>query len=183
MVSGIYLCLLQFEMQSEALERWVPSYLLLETKNDVCLYCGNQASHNEHLIPFSMLTASVRKQRGNCGLISRSCPSCNSVLSNNYFDTLDRRVDFVTKDIAKKFRKIRCNTNWTQREVSELSLPLRSLLEAKILAKQDFERRLMWPNVPSYIDLRENMYEKCKALHPQNRRLLEFIRPSWMWSE
>ena len=168
-------------MQSDLLENWVPSYLLLETPKDVCVYCGDQASENDHLIPFSMLTSQTRKGENWGGLMSRSCPSCNRVLSNQYFVTLDRRVAFVSRKISKQLKKIKCSSGWTQREISELSDSLKHLIEAKIRAKQDSERRVLWSKTPAYIDLREKMYEKCLLLYTKNTHLLEFIRPNWVW--
>jgi hypothetical protein len=72
-----------------------------------CIYCNDEATARDHIIPVSFV--SVRKRRGkwprgqNRDFQVSSCIECNNLLSNFIFDTMDNRMEYLIDRLRRKY--------------------------------------------------------------------------------
>lgn len=96
-----------------------------------CTYCGGDGVSQDHVIPVSWfrkvpVRGSTSDRRG---IRTWSCTYCNSVLSNNWFDTFSERCSYVESSYRRKYRRILGLDTWDEVELAELSGKLRSYVE------------------------------------------------------
>lgn len=115
-----------------------------------CVYCGDYASTKDHFVPWSFNNA-PGKRKSQFALAGTelldSCVECNSMASNNVFDTIEQKREFIQEKIERKYSKILKIPDWSENDLNELSSRLRKNTRLKILAKHWILNRIAYPGV------------------------------------
>ena len=152
---------------------WVPS-VILKPQESVCIYCGDEATEIEHLIPLVFLDPDPSGSRDK-GLRSTSCGSCNRLLGASYFDTLDERINCVNNKIYKKLHQQK-KPNWSEDELAELAPGLRARVLHKLTTWNDLNCKALWVNTERYYQTRAELSHQAAAWFPDNADLKRFMR-------
>ena len=163
------------------LESWVPQNFRFGTWSN-CFYCGTQPTDRDHVIPFSMLSLEKRggKCRGSTGMTTPSCHECNIMLSNLFFETMHDRCEYVNKRIRRRYSKLLHMEKWQEWELDSIKGKLRSYVICKQSERNMAVDRASWQFKEKFTKLFEQSFDECKSEHPENKHLMDFMRPRWM---
>lgn len=118
-----------------------------------CYYCGEPAGSVDHVVPQSMLqTLRVLGDDAVSAILARHgrrmtvpcCRECNSVLSNKYFDTLEKRRTHLKQRMRQRYRKILRMPDWSDRELSQLGDRLQEAVIGALVKRDIILRRLRY---------------------------------------
>jgi len=118
-----------------------------------CYYCGEPAGSVDHVVPQSMLeTLRVMGDDAVSAILARHgrrmtvpcCQECNSVLSNKYFDTLEKRKRHLKMRMRQRYKSILRTPDWTDRELSQLGERLQQAVIGAIVKRDIILRRLRY---------------------------------------
>ena len=163
------------------LESWVPNHFRFGSWSS-CFYCGTQPTDRDHVIPFSML--SVEKRDGGCaasvGMTTPSCHECNVMLSDLFFETIHDRCEYVNKRIRRRYSKLLHMETWQEWELDSIKGKLRSYVICKQAERNVAVDRASWQFKEEFTKLFEQAFDQAKSEYPNNKDLIEFMRPRWM---
>ncbi len=163
------------------LESWVPQNFRFGSWSN-CFYCGTQPTDRDHVIPFSMISPEKRggKCRGSTGMTTPSCHECNLMLSNLFFETMHDRCEYVNKRIRRRYSKLLHMEKWQDWELDSIKGKLRSYVICKQSERNMAVDRASWQFKEKFTKLFEQSFDECKSEHPENKHLVDFMRPRWM---
>jgi hypothetical protein len=163
------------------LDSWVPHHFRFGSWS-TCFYCGTEPTDRDHAIPFSML--SLENRNGKCGasvgITTPSCHECNSILSDLFFETLHDRCEYVNKRIRRRYSKLLHMETWQDWELNEIKGKLRSYVMCKQAERNVAVDRSSWQFKEQFTKLFEQSFDQAKSEYPDNKHLIEFMRPRWM---
>jgi hypothetical protein len=102
-----------------------------------CFYCGMPAVEREHVIP-------LNGRASNNSEVVPTCYECNRLASNNQFDSVLEKFNFIQERIRAKYEKLLNLGNWTSNELNELGPQLRAYVKSNAEFRLIIERRLSW---------------------------------------
>lgn len=107
------------------IKRLHKSILQLANTDDCCAYCGTLASDNEHIVPYSYLSATIGKKRIKpirkySKYIVRACRSCNLTASSKIFSNFWEKKQYIASQLEKTNKKLLKTQDWTDQELNEL---------------------------------------------------------------
>lgn len=152
---------------------WVPN-AIIRPEGEVCIYCGDNGTEIEHLIPLSFLDPDPNASRDK-GLRSLSCACCNRSLAANFFGTLDERIDFVNNKIYRKLHQQK-KPDWSEEELAELAPSLRARVHHKLATWNNLNCRARWVNTERYYEVRSALSKQAWLWFPGNAELKRFMR-------
>lgn len=163
------------------LESWVPNHFRFGSWSN-CFYCGTQPTDRDHVIPFSML--SLEKRDGRCaasvGMTTPSCHECNVMLSDLFFETIHDRCEYVNKRIRRRYSKLLHMETWQEWELDSIKGKLRSYVICKQAERNVAVDRASWQFKEEFTKLFEQAFDHAKSEYPDNKHLIDFMRPRWM---
>lgn len=118
-----------------------------------CYYCGEPAGSVDHVVPQSMLemlrimgddAVSAILARHGRRMTVPCCMECNSVLGNKYFDTLEKRKNYLKRRMRQRYKKILRTPDWSDRELSQLGDRLQEYVITAIVRRDIILRRLRY---------------------------------------
>lgn len=118
----------------------------LEYPPYICVYCGDPADTQDHIIPTALTGVEQRKYV----LTVPACRQCNSAISDRVVFSIDNRRRIAQAYIARKFKKVLSIPDYSREEIYEFEGTLRqSVIEAQN-TKEWITARLKWPDSPHY---------------------------------
>jgi hypothetical protein len=118
-----------------------------------CYYCGLKADTVDHVVPQSMLTTlSLMTDKNHyIAILKRhqvltvtACRECNCIIGNKYFDTLQRRKEYIKERLKIRHRKLLNAPDWHYEKIREAELEGRAknYMEVMQIRKEITEERL-----------------------------------------
>lgn len=112
-------------------------YNKIETYDNVCIYCGNQANVLDHVPPVS------------CAQLYKSghirvpaCKSCNKHLYNLDIPRINDRKKYLLEKFLKKYKKHLDMPKWHDDEIDELEGDIKKFVKDGIRIKKAIIKRL-----------------------------------------
>lgn len=163
------------------LESWVPHHFRFGSWS-TCFYCGTQPTDRDHVIPFSMLSLEKRggKPCASVGMTTPSCHECNNILSDLFFETLHDRCEYANKRIRRRYSKLLHMETWQDWELNEIKGKLRRYVICKQEERNVAVDRVSWQFKEDFTKLFEQSFDQAKSEHPDNKHLIDFMRPRWL---
>jgi hypothetical protein len=117
-----------------------------EYQVSACEYCGMPADTVDHIPP-----RSVRQFICDSGLQGRfpfkivsSCRECNTLLIDRDLWTLRERIEFIKKELRRRYRKHLSVADWTDNEISELGFNLQKAVQHGMVMSELIKYRIGW---------------------------------------
>ena len=129
-----------------------PDHLTIETPRKleyppyVCVYCGDPADSEDHIIPTALTGQAQRKYV----LTVPACRQCNSAISDRVVFSIDNRRRIAQAYIARKFKKILAIPDYSAEEIQEFEGTLRQSVIESQNTKNWISARLRWPESSNY---------------------------------
>ena len=99
-----------------------------------CAYCGDPATHEDHVFPIAALKklyASGRQFPDREVLkIVPACAECNLLASDNVFYTFDGKKGYVKEKLYRRYRRYINIVTWEDNEIEELKGELKRYISA-----------------------------------------------------
>jgi len=168
--------------ESEILKSWVPQNFRFGCWEH-CFYCGQKPDSQDHVIPWSFLHSDVNHTGSSEGIKTPACKNCNSLVSSLLFDSMSERVEYINKIIRKKYRKEIVSETWSADDIEQLKENLKTYIIEKQRQKEIAVSRANWIFTSKFIEIFEQAFKKTEEEYPQNYMLINFMRPSWSWSQ
>lgn len=102
-----------------------------------CFYCGEVATSKEHIYPQSI------KRHGNNETV-RACHECNQLAGVLAPFDIEERVQYLIGKLSTRYRLNKRIAEWDDEEIMELGPKLKSMVQAKILARQRAANRVLY---------------------------------------
>jgi hypothetical protein len=111
---------------------------------DTCVYCGDPASSEDHLLPLSyvgqLAPASLERPEIKRALVVvPACLACNTMLSCYVGFTVAQKRAELKRRLRRKYARLLGTTEWGADELTELGPSLRTWVEAL-----DARARALW---------------------------------------
>jgi hypothetical protein len=108
-----------------------------------CFYCGDEARCEDHVIPHSFLRHKGTRREGWEIDTLPACHECNSILSNQIFESLEERKSYLFEILERRKRKELKAKGWDSEEIEDLGYSLKSYVSVvydnRILAEKRIE--------------------------------------------
>ncbi|MEZ5411045.1 MAG: HNH endonuclease [Acidimicrobiales bacterium] len=124
--------LLRAQAEAERVQEWVEA-----TRRAVCVYCGEQAEHEDHLVPRHLSGEEWRKAVPTVP----ACADCNQLLSDLYMETIGERSAYVARQLRRKHKALAAPCRNCP-DPEELDGTLRSYVEARQALRTVIRSRL-----------------------------------------
>lgn len=110
-----------------------------------CTYCGGIATHWDHVVPVSALRPNSKLHRIQPDdWIVPACQECNLQLSDRMLHSVPLRAKWLFQRYRKKYKKLMCNTSWTDDEINQLSGSFKIMVMQTMLAQAELDHRLAY---------------------------------------
>lgn len=113
---------------------------------ETCIYCGEIASHMDHLIPEPWTGPTLRHHV----LTVPSCRECNCLLGDTLTSSITERRAVAHTRLRRRNRKWLAVQPRTEKELREYGRTLRTSIRGGMRIRAEVERRLAWPEDPFY---------------------------------
>lgn len=116
-----------------------------------CLYCGDTATHRDHVFPVSVAAHIDWKSERTFYEYRRllitvpSCSECNILAHNDLFGSFAEKRKAIHDRLRRKHKKLLSMPLWSEEELDDLSHSLRASVEGSQEALRKLHRRLSWP--------------------------------------
>lgn len=110
-----------------------------ESLENCCHYCGDWFQCRDHFIPISYLRLK-RDYRKNETV--KCCNSCNLILSDNIFSSMEERSRYILQTIYIKYKKLLKLPVWESEDIEKLDYSLKTRVTSHQFAKQNIESRV-----------------------------------------
>jgi len=114
-------------------------------KGNKCYYCGDMADTIDHAPDINKVYAwgEDRFRSRGIDLVRVSCCSeCNTILGHRSPASLQKRCEFVYRELLKKYDKFIMMPNWYDEDCEEVTGILVDYIENSMIVKRWIERRL-----------------------------------------
>lgn len=107
-----------------------------------CTYCGDDANATDHVIAVSYQKSGRRKpsDRHGYGPVTYCCISCNSILSNKWFNGFEERCRHVSTSLNRHATAVQ----WTNKEIAKVDYSLQGYLEHERNKRLWYRYRADW---------------------------------------
>jgi len=109
-----------------------------------CIYCGMPANTKDHVIPYSYLRNS--KRRNNCapsvGQVVDCCAECNNLLGSKALFSVPERANEIAVCLERRYRKELNAPYWSEEEINELGPSLKKQVKAKQFLREEVLERI-----------------------------------------
>jgi hypothetical protein len=162
-------------------DRWDTSISFTFGIRNVCTYCGDPADVLDHVVPWSYLSAVVRKgsQGHDLGIRTWACRECNSILGHKRFPCMWRRIVHVNDRLRVRLDEHLAYPIWQREELRHLGPNLRRQAEARNLLTRVARARVGWIFSPMCLGIMENVRDRvCDESSPDYREIVaRFFAP------
>lgn len=107
----------------------------------VCVYCGEDATTKDHLLPRSWTGEAERR----IAIWVPACRECNSAINAAFAPSMTMRRDIAHKFIAKRYAAALRTLDRTPSELREFGKSLRAQIVKGMAEKKRTQARLSWP--------------------------------------
>lgn len=105
---------------------------------DLCVYCGEPANSNDHVIPWCYFQFAWKRRHGKTiGWTVRACTDCNVRLGSKFFTTVYERREYIHRKLSAKLAGM--TKPIPPEEIAVLGRSLRTMVEAHV-ARYDLLR-------------------------------------------
>lgn len=111
---------------------------------DHCFYCYDVAQCRDHILP--VFYRKGKRRYGGQETV-KCCNECNSFLSNNKFNNIWDRIDFLIIKYKKKYGLTKGEIYWSEEDLEELGHNLRSHIQQKQSKKERAKEKLILMHV------------------------------------
>ncbi len=108
----------------------------------VCAYCGDVATQIDHTVPVSFLNQKPEIGRMFNLMKVHSCTECNCMASDFLQQTFFERRLFISGGFIRKHKKQLRTANWSDDEIAEMGVGMRSYIAAATEYNKILKRRL-----------------------------------------
>lgn len=108
-----------------------------------CAYCGEPASHVEHVVPWAVHAAWPTMDLP-CQLVP-ACAECNYIAKAHNFDSPIEKRRFIQERLRRRYASVLRMPDWNDEELSELRPRLRAKVEVGLRLKEATLRRVSFP--------------------------------------
>lgn len=139
-----------------------------------CVYCGDPATSQDHVIPIAFQTLADRPKgvRRRFGPTADACFDCNSHLSDRVFNSFDARCQFARDRIAKRAKPI----HWSEAELNKLDYKLQTYARRSTQLYKWMRSRADWYESADYFrNLEALQWERALRT---NRFLIGYFAPT-----
>lgn len=144
--------------------------LRLDYPRGVCIYCGLEANHMDHLIPEPWSGPAARANV----LTVPACRDCNCSLNDTLTFSITQRRQLAHERILKRHGKwLKCKY-FTSAELRQFGHNLRTTIDEGMQMRKVTEARLAWPFDPNY-DL--DAIQAVGIEDPYAIGMLDFVAP------
>ena len=105
---------------------------------DSCFYCGAFADQRDHIVAVSERGGD---RRFDCQETVRSCKTCNSVLSNRFFESVVDRFEHMQSHYMEKLRRNK-TPEWSEDELRAMGRNMRQRIKKAFAVRGDLEARI-----------------------------------------
>ena len=119
-----------------------------------CTYCGAPANGVDHIVPISYNGYKLKGKNGKRGNQSYDkkktvpvCNDCNNLLNDYAIFSIHERAAYISQRLAIKHRKLLSTPDWSEDELSELDMTLRSKVVREQTRKTIINNRISWSSV------------------------------------
>jgi hypothetical protein len=119
---------------------------------DKCVYCGDDATTKDHVIPVSFYKDTKRTSNsryltsdyGKENLVD-CCSECNCIASNKVFDSIDEKRDYIQDKLSRKYKKVLNMPTWFEEDINKLGRNLKREVKIQQLAQKWMMNRINYP--------------------------------------
>lgn len=104
-----------------------------------CVYCGDQASQRDHVVPHSVTNSREDKYDFDHTKVVPACKECNAALYNRPLFTVAERAQWLLVRLKKKLNQ---TPTWDKTELNELGKTLRSFVVSQQIKRENLEKRI-----------------------------------------
>lgn len=118
-----------------------------------CVYCGDQATCVDHIIPRSFQTEKLRgryrqlRSSQDKNLVP-ACNECNILAGNRVFDSFNDKKEFIRTRLRVRYADVLGLPYWSESELKELSSRMSGYVKRQIAQKEILEMRLAYEKDP-----------------------------------
>lgn len=152
-----------------------------------CTYCGAGHDHIDHVIPVSWFLGTPRRPDVTSkGIRTYSCKTCNTALSNRFFESFQQRCLFAESKYRSRYGRIASLDEWDDDELDEIEGKLKEFVVAQQAYRQEICRRAEWPFSDSFYQNIADIYEQpcmdtaspwyVEAVHDYFKAEIDMIR-------
>jgi hypothetical protein len=120
-------------------------------RGDYCIYCGEHADTEDHVIPRSH----IAKLLGLIALPKQlitvpACSNCNTIAGAKIFKSIGAKRRYILNRLRTKYRKVLEIPNWSEAELESIECRnLKTAILTGLALRDQLRRRLSWRNVKS----------------------------------
>ncbi len=108
-----------------------------------CVYCGDRASADEHLMPYVQLVArQVTADTPKLTWLVPACRDCNAYAGSMVFETPHAKRDYIRERLRVKLMSM--PDGWDEAELADLGLNLRREAQRITLERELLESRIKY---------------------------------------
>ena len=153
-----------------------------------CYYCGELATSVDHVIPRVMIDRlkatedrwikKVLYDKHKIKVV-QSCHECNCVLGSKYFETLEKRKNYIKQRLRQRYKKILNIPNWEDWELAEMGPIMQIHINQGLKKKDRITARLGWIRRLKMAQIVK--CEECEEEYEQKRKWQRFCSPRCRW--
>lgn len=129
---------------------------------EYCLYCGEPAVCQDHVIPVKSYFLKRNNKAGSAPVKVKSCFECNTALGAKWVDSILERIELAQNAIFKKNRKILLIPAWEDCELEELRPTIRSKVESLEFARRKAKARIEWAQSKEGVEALASIQKEIK---------------------
>lgn len=104
----------------------------------ICIYCGNDATCKDHLLPLLWTGRDYRRLTPTVP----ACNECNVLLSDKVIPTIMDRAQYLAEKYRLRYKKLLAMPEWTDKDLEELGYHLQSNIRAAEYKRRRIEFKL-----------------------------------------
>jgi|LakMenE18May11ns_1017448.scaffolds.fasta_scaffold9922471_1 hypothetical protein len=113
---------------------------------DDCVYCGETADTQDHLLPRGYTGEAERK----IVPVVPACRECNSTLNDIYMPDVIERRNYLHNKYRSKYRKFLTKVIWGPSDLEQFGPQIRTAIDRGMNQHYRILSRLAWPEDPTY---------------------------------
>ena len=100
-----------------------------------CIYCNQNADTMDHIVPISYLS-NRKTGRHSIGETIECCQECNSLLSNQLFDSIAERAMHINKRLKARYSRLINSQEWAQYELKQMGPEMQQYIRETMKKKE-----------------------------------------------
>ena len=126
--------------------------LYIHLSGEQCVYCGQRASAEDHVIPRSHIAKLLGILTLPKLVTVPACSECNSLVGAKLFKTLGAKRRYIQARLRKKYHRVLKMPNWSFREMEQITCPnLLAQIQNGLRQREVLRSRVRWRNVGNVV--------------------------------